>query len=274
MSREAVRRSPRLRDLTLRPTRLGAGLAVLVVLLWLVGLNYQVNLAYVVAFWLAGFLLVGVLLNILQLLGLQLDIAPPAEVFQGQEAEVLLQPAAGLKPRHRKLCTIARRQVSYVVTGKAHAHLLRCVSAFVELKTTRVEVDGIAVHRCGTGAVRHAFAAIAQGVQFDEKVITAQLLSNEQLQRPCIDLGRDGPALAGEFFLDDCIEINGQAAEQNQADNTELQRPAQPLVKAAGRLFFCRTRGAGSSHGRGLYALYRGSTDARVSGLQPRAKRP
>lgn len=103
MSREAVRRSPRLRDLTLRPTRLGAGLAVLVVLLWLVGLNYQVNLAYVVAFWLAGFLLVGVLLNILQLLGLQLDIAPPAEVFQGQEAEVLLQPAAGLKPRHRKL---------------------------------------------------------------------------------------------------------------------------------------------------------------------------
>ncbi|KOG04861.1 Unknown protein sequence [Pseudomonas syringae pv. aceris] len=39
-------------------------------------------------------------------------------------------------------------------------------------------------------------------------------------------------------------------------------------------MFFCRTRGAGSSHGRGLYALYRGSTDARVSGLQPRAKRP
>ncbi|KPB19676.1 Unknown protein sequence [Pseudomonas syringae pv. syringae] len=39
-------------------------------------------------------------------------------------------------------------------------------------------------------------------------------------------------------------------------------------------MFFCRTRGAGSSHGRGLYALYRGSTDARFSGLQPRAKRP
>ncbi len=126
---------------------------------------------------------------------IQLDQDPVFRVLRVQAAD-----QQRLKPRHRKLCTIARRQVSYVVTGKAHAHLLRCVSAFVELKTTRVEVDGIAVHGCGTGAVRHAFAAIAQGVQFDEKVITAQLLSNEQLQRPCIDLGRDGPALAGEFF--------------------------------------------------------------------------
>lgn len=103
MSGSAVRRSPRLRDVRVRPTRLGAGLAVLVVLLWLVGLNYQVNLAYVVAFWLAGFLLVAVLLNCLQLIGLRLDITPPAEVFQGQQAEVLLTPAAETKPRYRKL---------------------------------------------------------------------------------------------------------------------------------------------------------------------------
>lgn len=99
----APRHSPRLRDLTLRPTRLGLGLAVMVVLLWTVGLNYQVNLAYVVAFWLAGFLLVGVLLNCLQLLGLRLDITPPAEVFQGQTAEVLLHPAGGSAQRHRLL---------------------------------------------------------------------------------------------------------------------------------------------------------------------------
>lgn len=99
----APQRSPRLRDLTLRPTRLGLGLAVMVLLLWTVGLNYQVNLAYVVAFWLAGFLLVGVLLNCLQLLGLRLDITPPAEVFQGQNAEVRLYPSGGSAERHRLL---------------------------------------------------------------------------------------------------------------------------------------------------------------------------
>ncbi|MDO4693722.1 MAG: hypothetical protein Q4A62_03715 [Eikenella sp.] len=99
----APQHSPRLRDLTLRPTRLGLGLAVMVVLLWTVGLNYQVNLAYVVAFWLAGFLLVGVLLNCLQLLGLRLDITPPTEVFQGQTAEVLLHPTGGSARRHRLL---------------------------------------------------------------------------------------------------------------------------------------------------------------------------
>ena len=99
----APQHSPRLCDLTVRPTRLGLGLAVMVVLLWTVGLNYQVNLAYVVAFWLAGFLLVGVLLNCLQLLGLRLDITPPAEVFQGQTAEVLLHPAGSSAQRHRLL---------------------------------------------------------------------------------------------------------------------------------------------------------------------------
>ena len=46
--------SPRLRDLRLRPTRLGISLAAMIALLWLVGLNYQVNLAYIVAFWLTG----------------------------------------------------------------------------------------------------------------------------------------------------------------------------------------------------------------------------
>ena len=51
----AAGRTPALRDLHCRPTGLGAGLAVMVGLLWLVGLNYQVNLAYAAAFWLAGF---------------------------------------------------------------------------------------------------------------------------------------------------------------------------------------------------------------------------
>ncbi|WP_225748073.1 hypothetical protein [Eikenella sp. Marseille-P7795] len=95
--------SPRLRDLRLRPTRLGVTLAVMVVLLWLVGLNYQVNLAYLVAFWLAGFLCVGILLNCLQLIGLRLDLTLPEEIFQGQPADILLLPAPSAKMRHRQL---------------------------------------------------------------------------------------------------------------------------------------------------------------------------
>ena len=45
------------------PTRLGVGLLVMVALLWLVGLNYQANLAYIAAFWLFGFIIVTVLQN-------------------------------------------------------------------------------------------------------------------------------------------------------------------------------------------------------------------
>ena len=46
----SVGRSPALSSIRCRPTRLGAGMAVVVVLLWLVGVNYQVNLAYAAAF--------------------------------------------------------------------------------------------------------------------------------------------------------------------------------------------------------------------------------
>ena len=95
--------SPRLRDLRLRPTRLGISLAAMIALLWLVGLNYQVNLAYIVAFWLAGFLFVGTLLNCLQLLGLRLDLTLPEELFQGQPADIQLFPAPSIKARYRQL---------------------------------------------------------------------------------------------------------------------------------------------------------------------------
>ncbi len=200
---------------------------------------------------------------------IKLDENPVFQIFRVQATD-----QQRLEPRHGKLGTVAGRQVGNRVAGETYAHLLCCVRALVELKATRVKVDGIAVHRRSAWAIRHAFAAIPQRVEFDEEVIAAQLLPDEQLQRPRINLGRNGPALAGEFLLNNRIKVDGQAAQQNQADNTELQRPAQPLVQAAGRLFFRGTRGAGSSHGRGLYALYQGSTDARVSGLQPCAKRP
>ena len=99
-------------------------------------------------------------------------------------------------------------------------------------------------------------------IEFDEEVVLAQLLANEQLQWPCVDLGRNRPALAGEFLLDDRVEINSETGQHDQADKAELDRPAEPGASAARRLFFRGTGGSGTSHGRGLYALYRSSTDA------------
>lgn len=96
-----VEGTPQWRQLSVRPTRLGAGLLVTVALLWLVGLQYQVNLAYAVAFWLLGFAGVALLLNLRQLLALRLDVAMPHEVFAGGEA--LLQVSAGENVRHRWL---------------------------------------------------------------------------------------------------------------------------------------------------------------------------
>ncbi|EGF12289.1 TPA: DUF58 domain-containing protein [Neisseria bacilliformis] len=98
-------RSPTLAAIRCRPTRLGAGLLVVVFLLWLVGVNYQVNLAYVAAFWLLGFLAVGVLLNLRQLLALKIDVAMPQEVFAGQDAVLQLTAQSPQRTRFLWLCS-------------------------------------------------------------------------------------------------------------------------------------------------------------------------
>ena len=101
----AVGRSPTLAAIRCRPTRLGAGLLVVVFLLWLVGVNYQVNLAYVAAFWLLGFLAVGVLLNLRQLLALKIDVDMPQEVFAGQDAVLRLTAQNPQRTRFLWLCS-------------------------------------------------------------------------------------------------------------------------------------------------------------------------
>ncbi|OSI09174.1 DUF58 domain-containing protein [Neisseria zoodegmatis] len=98
-------RSPDLASLHCRPTRLGAGLLVTVLLLWLVGLNYQVNLAYAAAFWLAGFLAVAVLLNLRQLLDVQIDVNMPKEVFAGHTAVLELTARQNSRRRWLWLCS-------------------------------------------------------------------------------------------------------------------------------------------------------------------------
>ncbi len=97
-------RSPQLRNLSVRPTRLGVGLAVMVVLLWLVGLNYQVNLAYAAAFWLLGFGAVALLMNLRQLLGMEIDVAMPEEVFAGGEAALVLSVPENRRARWLWVC--------------------------------------------------------------------------------------------------------------------------------------------------------------------------
>lgn len=81
------------------PTRLGVGLLVMVALLWLVGLNYQANLAYIAAFWLLGFIIVAVLQNRAQLLGLRLEVKMPSEIFAGTPAEITLDAAGNTRRR-------------------------------------------------------------------------------------------------------------------------------------------------------------------------------
>ncbi|MNF87832.1 hypothetical protein D3C84_703100 [compost metagenome] len=181
------------------------------------------------------------------------------ELDQDAVFQVLrVQPAdhQRLQPNYVELGTIDATQTRHIVAGEAHTHRLRLLHAFIELETTGIEVDGIAADGGGTRAVGNAFTAIAQGIEFDEEVVFAQFLPDEQFQRPGIHLGRDGPALAGELLLDHSIEVNGKAGQHHKANQAELDGPAQPGARAARRAFFSGTGGSGTSHGGGLYALY------------------
>ena len=55
---------------------------------WLAALNYAVNLAYGLAFWILSATVVAALLSIRQLLGLRLSIQMPSEVFAGEDTQV------------------------------------------------------------------------------------------------------------------------------------------------------------------------------------------
>lgn len=101
----APSRSPSLDTLYCRPTRLGVGLLVVVGLLWLIGVNYQVNLAYVAAFWLAGFLAVAILLSFRQLMAFRIDVAMPKEVFAGSTATLDLISNHNNRQRWLWLCS-------------------------------------------------------------------------------------------------------------------------------------------------------------------------
>ena len=83
-----------------RPTRLGWGLLLVCLLLWVMAVNYQVNVAYVLVFWLLGVLLAGVLMCWRQLLGLSIQADTESECFAGEAPVVVLR--AGMRGRYRR----------------------------------------------------------------------------------------------------------------------------------------------------------------------------
>lgn len=76
------------RRLFLLPTRFGLGWMVLVVVLLLFGINYQNSLAYGLAFWLLALGAVALLRGWRNLLGVQMALRLPREVFAGGEARI------------------------------------------------------------------------------------------------------------------------------------------------------------------------------------------
>lgn len=91
-----------MRHVRLQPTRLGWGLSIVCVLLWLMAVNYQINVAYVLVFWLFGVLLFGWLLSIRQLLGLSLQVVPKDTYFAGKPVVLNVRVPADNK-QHRWL---------------------------------------------------------------------------------------------------------------------------------------------------------------------------
>lgn len=83
-----------------RPTRLGWGLLLACMLLWVMAVNYQVNVAYILVFWLFGVLLAGLLMCWRQLLGLSLHAEMAEECFAGEPVVVRLR--AGGHGRQRR----------------------------------------------------------------------------------------------------------------------------------------------------------------------------
>lgn len=89
----------RMRHVRLQPTRLGWGVTVACLLLWIMAVNYQINVAYVLVFWLFGILLFGWLLSIRQLLGLSVQVMPADTYFAGEPVVLQVQIPAGNQQR-------------------------------------------------------------------------------------------------------------------------------------------------------------------------------
>lgn len=78
------------RRIYLLPTRFGLLMLAVALAVWVGALNYQVSLAYVLAFWIVGLELVAVLMAFRQLSGLTVSAEPGGSVFAGESARFQL----------------------------------------------------------------------------------------------------------------------------------------------------------------------------------------
>ena len=89
------------RNIYILPTPLGCLLAATSAAVWLGALNYTVSLAYALAFWIVGLLLVSAVLAWRQLLDLTLSSGELKAVFAGESAEVSINVQASRGVRRR-----------------------------------------------------------------------------------------------------------------------------------------------------------------------------
>lgn len=87
--------------LRIRPTALGYGMIGIALASWILALNYEINLAYGLAFWILAFSIWAMLQGILQLYGVSLHLTELSETFAGDTAYATLNLQGNL--RHRRL---------------------------------------------------------------------------------------------------------------------------------------------------------------------------
>ncbi|MDO4433653.1 MAG: DUF58 domain-containing protein [Alysiella sp.] len=88
------------RHISLRPTRLCISLWIVSLGVWVGAANYQVNVAYLICFWILCFTGIAALLTRRQLLGLHIHIDYTDEVFAGQTTQAQFRTdGSGKRPR-------------------------------------------------------------------------------------------------------------------------------------------------------------------------------
>ncbi|WP_374421343.1 DUF58 domain-containing protein [Chromobacterium sp.] len=105
----------------LLPTRFGLTLCLVALAVWIGALNYDVSLAYALSFWVAGLLLVAVLMAYRQLAGLQLRALDAEPVFAGDVARfrvLLSHDDAGARLLNLALLDDAEAQVCRLPGGR------------------------------------------------------------------------------------------------------------------------------------------------------------
>ena len=109
------------RHVYLLPTPLGCLLVAMSAAVWLGALNYTISLAYALAFWIVGLMLVAALLAWRQLLDLSLTSGALKAVYAEESADVsiIIQASRGVRRRiHLEYCQPGAEPVELVMTAK------------------------------------------------------------------------------------------------------------------------------------------------------------